>query len=158
MLSLEPESYVDAQIVPKNEAFMPYMYVLACYIDLRDSTLFALHGPACVRVLNLALQTLQAPEFVDLLSLQVQPTTREGLADLVLHSASSDRVNKQLILYFRSVFAKRGPTEPVPRRPSTYLQVFCGSDNALFHLFVCACFWKLGGNAIEVEGQGPVFK
>ena len=58
MLSLEPAEYHDAQIVPKNEAFMPYMYVLACFIDLRDSTLFGLHGPACVRVLALALETL----------------------------------------------------------------------------------------------------
>lgn len=158
MLSLEPAEYHDAEVLPKNDAFMPYMYVLACFIDLRDSTLFGLHGPACTRVLCLALETLQSQDFVDLLSLQIRPTTREDLPDLVLHSKPSDRLNKQLILYFRSVYARRGPTERVPRRPSTYLQTLAGSDDALFHLFVCACFWKLGGNAIDTEGGAPVFK
>lgn len=158
MLSLEPTEYVDAQIVPKNEAFVPYMYVLACFIDLRDSTLFGLHGPACTRVLQLALDTLQSQEFVDLLSLQMRPTSREDLPELVIHSKADDQVIRQLVLYFRSVYERRGPGERVLRRPSTYLQTLAGSDDALFHLFVAACFWKLGGNAIDVENGAPAFK
>ncbi|CAL6028935.1 Conserved_hypothetical protein [Hexamita inflata] len=144
------EAFFDTEIIERNEKFVPYMYVLASYLDLRNSTLFIRHYDDCVKLATLANQVLLSQSFADYVNQFIVPCDYDFVMPSLLQT--NDAL-KPLLKFFTKVFQSFSDlaAERPTKRCSTYLQTLVHSQDTYLQFFVTCCFWKLGGGQIQED-------